>query len=189
MNRIRYIIFFIIVVVIAATTSWLLKKVELQPFAIVEPQRHDMDYFLTKFNATVMNKDGKPHYILNGSRLEHFPDDGSIDITLPRINLFRDTLSPWQANSDQARVLNKGKLIHLNGKVSMLRPQSATEPEIKIETTNLTIKTDLDYAETRDAVFIQIAQHRLNATGMRVYLADGRLELLSNVDGFYNVTN
>lgn len=189
MNRIRYILFFIIIVVVAATSSWLLKKVELQPFDIVEPPRHDMDYFLTNFNATTMNKNGTPHYVLKGTRLEHFPDDASIDITAPQIDLFRDQLSPWEIKSEQARILNKGKLIFLNGKVSMLRSPSTKEPQIKIKTSNLTIKTDLDYAETRDAVFIQTEKHHLKATGMRVYLEEGRLELLSDVDGFYNVKN
>lgn len=187
MNRIRFILFFTFVVIIAATSSWLLKRVELRPFDIVEPPRHDMDYFLTNFNATIMNKNGTPHYILKGSRLEHFPDDGSIDIILPKINLFRSALSPWNMRSDKARILNKGDLVYLNGKVHMQRPQSATETEIKLETSNLTIKADIDYAETRDAVFIQSTKHHLKAVGMRVYLEDGRLELLSNVEGFYNV--
>jgi len=191
MNRIGYIIFFIIIVAIAATSSWLLKRVELQPFSIIEPPRHDMDYFLTNFNATIMRKDGAPHYIMKGTRLEHFPDDGSIDITLPNIDLFRSKLKlrPWKINSEQARILNRGELIYLNGKVSMLRQASDSEPEIKLETSNLTIKTDLDYAETRDAIYIQSEKHHIKAIGMRVYLEDGRLELLSKVDGFYNVTN
>ncbi len=189
MNRLGYILLLIIVVAIAATSSWLLNKVEVQPFDLVKPTPHDMDYFLTNFNATIMNKEGKPHYILNGTRLEHFPDDGSIDITLPDIKLFREKLSPWYLKAKQARILKKGTLIHLNGKVSMRRPGNKNEPELKLDTSNLTIKADLDYAETRDAVFIQTEKHRLKAIGMRVYLADGRLELLSNVEGFYNVTN
>lgn len=191
MNRLGYIIFFMVIVAIAATSSWLLRKVELQPFSIVEPPRHDMDYFLTNFHATVMNKDGVPHYILKGTRLEHFPDDGSVDITLPTIDLYRNKLklSPWKINSEQARIVNKGELIYLNGKVSMLRPATKSEPEIRLDTSNLTIKTDLDYAETRDAVYIQTQKHHIKATGMRVYLEEGRLELLSEVDGFYNVTN
>lgn len=189
MNRLGYFLLFVIVIAIAATSSWLLNKVEVQPFNLIKPPRHDMDYFLTNFNATVMDKEGKPHYILTGTRLEHFPDDHSIDITLPRIKLFRKKLSPWHVKAAQARVLNKGSLIYLNGKVSMQRPRSKTEPEVKLDTRNLTIKTDLDYAETRDAVFIQTGKHRLKAIGMRVYLADGRLELLSNVEGLYNVTD
>ncbi len=189
MNRLGYILILVIVVAVAATSSWLLQKVEVEPFSLIKPPRHDMDYFLTNFNATVMDKEGKPHYILTGTRLEHFPDDRSIDITLPNIELFREKLSPWYVKAKQARVLNKGTLIYLNGKVSMHRPRSKTEPEVKLDTSNLTIKTDLDYAETREAVFIQTGKHRLKAIGMRVYLADGRLELLSNVEGFYNVTN
>ncbi|VAW96867.1 hypothetical protein MNBD_GAMMA23-1353 [hydrothermal vent metagenome] len=189
MNRLGYILLLIIVVAIAATSSWLLKKVEVEPFGLIKPARHDMDYFLTNFNATVMDKEGKPHYILTGTRLEHFPDDHSLDITLPNIKLFREKLSPWHVKAKQARVLNKGTLIYLNGKVSMQRPRSKTEPEVKLDTSNLTIKTDIDYAETSDAVFIQTGKHRLKAIGMRVYLADGRLELLSNVEGLYNVTH
>lgn len=189
MNRLGYILLLVIVVAIAATSSWLLNKVEVQPFNLVKPTRHDMDYFLTNFNATIMDKNGKPHYILNGTRLEHFPDDGSIDITLPDITLFREKLSPWYVKAEQARVLKKGTLIHLNGKVSMRRPGSKNEPEIKLDTSNLTINMGIDYAQTNDAVFIRTGKHRLKAIGMRVYLADGRLELLSNVEGFYNVIN
>lgn len=189
MNRLGYILLFVIVIAIAATSSWLLNKVEVQPFSLIKPPRHDMDYFLTRFNATVMNKDGKPHYILSGSRLEHFPDDSSIDITQPDIKLFRDKLSPWYVKAEQARILKKGTLIHLNGKVSMRRPRSKHEPEIKLDTRDLTIKTDQDYAETQQTVFIQTDKHRLKAVGMRVYLADGRLELLSDVEGSYDVTN
>ena len=192
MNRIRYIILFIIVVIIAATSSWLLKKVDNQPFNIVKPTRHDMDYFLTNFDATIMNEAGKPHYIVKGAYLEHFPDDDSIDIKQPKINLFRENLPPWNMDAEQARVLNKGKLIYLNGKVTMHRPSSKTkkgkiEPEINLTTSNLTIKVERNYAETNDAVHIQTEEHHLKATGMRVYLDDGRLELLSNVNGIYHV--
>lgn len=189
MNRLGYIIIFIIVVAIAATSSWLLNKVEIQPFSLVKPPRHDMDYFLTHFNATVMNKKGKPHYVLSGVRLEHFPDDSSIDITEPRIKLFREKLSPWLVNAKLGRILNKGTLVYLNGKVTMRRPASKTEQRVDLQTSNLTIKTDKDYAETRDAVVITVANHQLKATGMRVYLNDGRLELLSKVEGEYRVTN
>jgi len=189
MNRLGYIILFVIVIAIAATSSWLLNTVEVQPFSLVKPPRHDMDYFLTNFNATVMNEHGKPRYILRGSRLEHFPDDDSIDITLPDIKLFREQLSPWLVKSELGRVLNKGTLIYLNGKVSMFRPATKTEAQVDLKTSNLTIKTKDDFAETRDPVTIQFASHQLKATGMRVYMEEGRLELLSNVEGVYNVTN
>jgi len=187
MNRFGYILLLIGVIALAATSSWLLSKVEVQPFSFAKPERHDMDYFLVNFKATIMNKEGKPHYTLNGARLEHFPDNGSIDIVQPKIKLFRAKLSPWHVNAEFARVLNKGTLIHLNGKVAMQRPRSKKEAKIKLDTSNLTINTKLDYAETKDKVFIQTEKHQLKATGMRVYLADGRLELLSNVEGTYYV--
>ena len=187
MSRFGYIILFVIVVAIAATSSWLLNKVDTQPIDTLKPARHDMDYFLKNFNATIMDKKGKPHYKLKGELLEHYPDDDSIDITQPKLELFRLKLPPWTLDATQARILNKGNLIHLNGKVKMKRTASKYETEIQLHTSNLTIKTDLDYAETNDAVDIKTEDHHLKATGMRVYLADGRLELLSDVKGLYNV--
>jgi len=187
MSRSGYIILFIAVVVIAATSSWLLKTVDTQPFTILEPPRHYKDYYLQNFNATIMNENGKPHYVLKGKYLEHFPDDESIDIKQPDVKLFREKLPPWNLLSEHARVLNKGNLIYLNGNVLMNRPESANEPEINLTTSNLTLKVDQNYAETNDPVDIKTEKHRLKAKGMRVYLADGRLELLSDVKGFYDV--
>lgn len=188
MNKVGYIILFIIVIAIAATSSWLLQKVDTEPFDTVKPVPHNMDYFLTNFDASIMDKEGKPHYNLKGDYLEHFPDDDSIDIVQPKIKMFRVKLPPWKVDSKKARILNEGKLIYLNGKVFMKRPQSKNEAEINLQTSNLMLDLNRDYAETKDAVYIQTENHHLKAVGMRVYLEDGRLELLSKVRGVYHVT-
>lgn len=188
MSRFGYIILLLVVVGIAATSSWLLKRVDTEPFDILKPVAHNKDYFLTNFDATVMDKAGKPHYNLKGNYLEHFPDDDSIDIVKPKIKMFREKLAPWNVHSEKARVVDKGKLIHLNGKVSMYRLAGKDEPKINLDTSNLTINLNTDYAETKDIVIIQTEKHRLKAVGMRVYLAEGRLELLSKVTGVYDVT-
>ncbi len=187
MNRIRFIILFIIVIAIAATSSWLLKKVDTEPTDTAKAIAHNMDYFLVNFNATVMDEDGKPHYNLKGDYLEHFPDDGSIDIVQPKIKIFREKLAAWNIKSDKARIKDEGKLIYLNGKVFMQRPASKDEAEINLDTSNLMLNLNKDYAETNDAVYIQTEKHHLKAVGMRVYLEDGRLELLSKVKGVYHV--
>jgi len=187
MNRFGFIVLFVIVIAIAATSSWLLKKVDTSQTKAKEPIPHNMDYFLKNFNATVMNQQGKPHYNLIGDYLEHFPDDDSIDIDKPKLKMYRENLAPWHVKSNTARVLNRGKLIHLNGSVKMRRPESSSEPAIQLDTTNLKINLETDYAQTKEAVFIQTGKHRLKAVGMRVYLADGQLELLSRVKGVYYV--
>jgi len=186
MNRFRHIILFIIVIAIAATSSWLLRKIDPEPFNILKPVQHNMDYFLTDFDAAIMDKSGNPHYALKGKRLEHFPDDNSIDVIQPDIKLFRDKLPPWQIKSDFARILNKGSIIHLNGNVFMTRPKSKNEPEIKLNTSNLTIDVSRNFAETKNNVHIYSKKHNIKAKGMRVYTAEGRVELLSNVTGVFD---
>lgn len=187
MNRVGYIVLFIVVIVIAATSSWLLRRIDPQPFNILKPVQHNMDYFLTDFNSTIMNLSGIPQYTIKGTRLEHFPDDSSFDITQPDIKLFRGKRPPWLVKSKTARILSKKGTIYLNGKTSMNRAKSKNELAINLDTSNVTIYTEKDFAETKDNVHIYTKKHDIKAKGMRVYLAEGRLELLSNVRGTYDV--
>ncbi len=187
MNRLGYLLLLLTVTAIAATSSWLLSKVDEKPLSILQPERHDPDYFMTNFNATVMNAGGTPKYKMSATRLEHFPDDGSIDVTQPYFEYFRPHLSPWIVVADAGQIFNKGKLVHLNGKVIMERQKSNTEPYVKLVTRDLRIHTDTEYAETDAKVNVQSDNRQLQATGMRVNLAAGKLELRNKVTGTYGI--
>jgi len=142
---------------------------------------------MSNFTAIIMGETGLPKYKMRAAHLEHFPDDDSIDINQPHIEYFRPRLSPWVVVADTGQVFNKGNLIHLNGKVVMERQKSKTEPYVKLVTRDLRIQTDTEYAETDAKVQIQTDGHNLQATGMRLYLAQGKLELRSKVTGNYAV--
>lgn len=185
MNRLGYLLLLLTVVAITVTSSWLLSKVDNKPLGLAETPRHDPDYFMTNFTATLMNEKGLPRYKMSAARLDHYPDDNSIDISKPNVEYYRMNLSPWVLVAEQGQVFNKGNLILLNGKVTMERKKSTAEPYLKLITRDLRIQTDTEYAETDAKVFIQTDNHKLYATGMRLYLAQGKLELRSKVSGEY----
>ena len=135
----------------------------------------------------IMDEAGSPKYKMRAVHLEHFPDDNSIDVKQPFVEYFRPQLSPWILVADEGQIFNKGNLIILNGKVVMERVKSKSEPYLKLVTRDLTIRTDTEYAETDAKVHIKTENHDLHATGMRVYLAQGKLELKKNVTGKYEV--
>ena len=46
--------------------------------------RHDPDLFIERFSAVNFDVDGQPRQMLAATRAEHFPDDGSVELTRPR---------------------------------------------------------------------------------------------------------
>ena len=189
MSKLHYITILLLVILIAAFSNWLLRSFETEPLGIKKEVRHDPDYFIEQFIATQLDKNGKPRYRLEADLLNHFPDDDSIELTRLKLKLFREKLPAWSANADEGLVLEKGALIKLIGHVVMQRPPSPTESEIKLITSNLVIYPQKEYAETDAAVQITSANSIIEATGMKVYLADGRLELLSNTRGKYEISH
>jgi lipopolysaccharide export system protein LptC len=65
----------------------------------------------------------------------------------------------------------------------LLQRQDPAAPTARLTTQALTLYPERDYAETAQSVRIQTAGSNTTATGMQVFLNDGRLELLSNVRG------
>ena len=189
MSKLHYITILLLVILIAAFSNWLLSSFETKPLGIKKEVRHDPDYFIDQFVATQLNQSGKPRYRLEADKLNHYPDDDSIELTRLKLKLFRVKLPAWTAEADEGLVLKKGTLIKLKGHVVMQRPKSRNEAAVKLVTRNLVIYPQKEYAETAAAVKITSADSIIEATGMKVYLADGRLELLSDTRGKYEISH
>ncbi|MCW9023598.1 MAG: LPS export ABC transporter periplasmic protein LptC [Gammaproteobacteria bacterium] len=186
MSRLHYFLILLIVAMLAAFGNWLLSSIEQTAQQQARPLRHDPDYYFEDLHARVYYADGRPHYELEATGLKHYPDDDSIDITRPILQMFRPSQPPWLLLADEGQVLNAGTLIHLFGEVDITQPGDA-QTEMKLLTRDLHIYADRDYAETDAAVRITQGPNLTTATGMRADLRNGRLELLSNTRGKYEV--
>jgi len=185
MNKLQIVTIVLFVILIGAFSNWLLTSLETRPLIRPEKVRHDPDYFLDNFNATVMNDSGKPRYKLKGKRLDHYPDDKSVAIQQLTMDLYRDKLPEWKVTAVQGLVYDKAQRIELLGKVTMHRPPTPEEAEITLLTEDVTIFPQREYAETDAAVTITSGRNEMQAVGMRLNLSDGRLELLSETKGKY----
>jgi lipopolysaccharide export system protein LptC len=72
---------------LAALTYWLDAQVQGPPERRDGSSRHDPDVFLENFRAVTFGDDGRPRETLFARRAEHFPDDGSAEVTAPHIEL------------------------------------------------------------------------------------------------------
>lgn len=182
----RYYIF--ILVLLVALTA--LGDRYLPTFQTVSPEptakTKASDFYLENVRSTVMLKDGKPEYTLEAERISHFPDEDTVELKQVKFKLFRPAQSKWSGRAQQGRVDNRKGIIHLKGKVVLQRPASKTAEAIKLSTPELHIYSKKDYAETTAAVQVESGNNKISATGMRLYLEDGRMEFLSSTRVIYH---
>ncbi|MDU3292091.1 MAG: LPS export ABC transporter periplasmic protein LptC, partial [Pseudomonas aeruginosa] len=131
-------------------------------------------------------EDGSLDYEMTAVKLEHQKATDITFVTTPDLLLFRGNVQPWHIQSARAEVGPKGKEVELIDDVRVARTDAKGQPSI-LTTTRLTVFPDKNYAQTEQAVKIDAANGVTTAVGMKAYLKDSRMHLLSNVRGQHEV--
>lgn len=185
MSRLQLLIIVAVVLLIVAYGNWLVTTFQSTSVTAQQEASHDPDLFAEDIISTIMDAKGNPRYRLTAQVINHHPDDKSISLQAPRLEFFRNQLPPWTAESDSGRIYDKGQQIFLDGQVTMQRPAENKQPATRLYTRDMLILPQDEYAETAAAVKINSGKSELRGTGMRVYMSEGRLELLAKGEGVY----
>ena len=149
---------------------------------------HTPDYSIKRFTATSMSLDGKPRHALAATRMDHYPDDDTTELTAPRLTVYDDDLPPWRIDAERGCVSGDGELVLLKGRVKVLRDRGVGARPVEINTTNLRVQPSANFAETEDPIQIRSGNSWVNATGMKVwFIGSVRMQLLNEVKGQYEV--
>ena len=84
--------------------------------------------------------------------------------------------------SERGEVAPEGKEVELIDAVRVARTDAKGRPTV-ITSSRMTVFPDKEYAQTQQAVRIEAANGVTTAQGMKAYMNDGRILLLSNVRG------
>ncbi|MCO1333722.1 LPS export ABC transporter periplasmic protein LptC [Microbulbifer sp. OS29] len=101
----------------------------------------------------------------------------------PRMLFYQDDKPKWSTNSKRGTAFNRGEKVVLTGKVQIdeLPPPGG----IQLKTSKITIYPDREFAETDKVVTISSGPNRTTGKGMRAYLKEDRMEILSDVKSSY----
>ena len=179
------LIFALIAVVVAALGYWNLAP-DTDRQARQNANDNVIDFYVVGARTVQFQDDGKLHYRMTADKLEHIK---STDITLidaPKLELYRGTELPWEVTSQRAEVSPGGVEVELIDDVRIARTDAKNRPTI-ITSSRMTVIPDKEYAQTEQAVRIVAANGVTTAQGMKAYLNDGRMLLLSNVRGQHEV--
>lgn len=151
------------------------------------PQSQAPILIIEQFRAVRLNEAGLKAYVIEAPRLEHFPHQAGTKIKQPVMDWYQPNgqIREWQLQSEQGWIAADRKTVKLNGAVTLRRPAASSKIPIVITTRNLQIKPEIHYAETAAPTQAITPNGVLNSIGVRAWLDQERLELLSKVRGTY----
>lgn len=167
---------------VAALGYWNLNPQDSSTPAHDATRDNQIDFFAKNTYTVQYQADGKLHYELTAEKVEHIKTSDITLMTAPNMNLFRGTDLPWKIHSERGEVSPGGTEVELIDNVRVERTDAKGRPTV-LTTSRLTVFPDKEYAQTQQAVRIVAANGVTTAQGMKAYMNDGRMLLLSNVRG------
>lgn len=171
---------------VALLTQWLL-YISAPPDGSQVARRHAPDAIMDEFVATGMGVDGRPEHRLRAQRMMRYPDDGSTEFIQPLLTVFQENAPPWMVDAERGWLAQDRDSVWLQDAVRIENPDAAPHLRWRLDTRDLHVKVDEEYAETARPVTIVGATSVTHAVGMRVFLKEGRIQLLSKVQGTYEI--
>ena len=164
MNRLSSHFPLIIAALLAAATFWLEQVVRNEYRSGLGNARHDPDLIVDQVSIDRFDLTGKRISRMTGSKLVHYPDDDTAEITSPVITLTRDA-RPTVFTSKTAHANNETKVVVMRDSVRGERAASADAPLQTLETEVLTVLTDDEIARTDKPVFMTQGASHMSGIG------------------------
>lgn len=174
-----------LVAVLAAVAYWL-NHLASQPLPADDAAfRHDPELIVDNLVATAFDPQGNPRYILSATRMLHYTDDETTELTAPRFQ-HRSANSPAiSAEAARGFISTRGDHVHLLDQVRLTRAASGATPEMVLTTDYLQITPEAEVMRTDRPVELHQGASSVRADNL---LLDGKartLELKGNVKGIY----
>jgi lipopolysaccharide export system protein LptC len=144
---------------------------------------HEPDSWSRNFTVVRTNAIGLPISRLVGQYMEHFPDDGSYDITNPVATNVPKEGRVTQGTANTATVLDEGNRIVLKGDAYVFRlPQKDDTDPINLSSEEMTMLVNEDVAFTDLPAVARDGRTRLSGIGMHYDNKTGELRVKQSTD-------
>ena len=184
MSTSRYLILLSVMLFLAGASWWALTIVDPERRQIFTASVEGPDHFMENFTSTTLNKAGVPLHQLKAVKLTHYPNEKHSELHDPVMTFFKEDNSVWVASAKKGRILDDGEEVFLQDDVNIKRPGKEASA-ITINTRDLRILPNEDFAETSNTVVMQQNENTVTAIGMQAHFGRGVVDFLSDVRGWY----
>lgn len=174
----------LLMVALAGLAYWLEASTE-PPRQENASLRHDPDATAENFTVLRYGPDGRLRYRLVADYMEHYPDDDSSLIQLPRLTSYRPRSPNINLTGKSALVTEKGSHILVQEDVVLTRAAFAGRPELVARTPELTVLPDEGKAFNHHPVQITQGNSWLNGIGLQMDNNEGTFIVQKRARGEY----
>ena len=165
---------------VASASGWMLYSLEFNTPETAQGLADAPEAYMEHFTSVEMDGTGKPKRRLEADYMAYHADQ-TVELSNPHYMLYRAEGEPWNVRSERGRVSADGAVMLLLGKVDIWRNDGSGVREIDIRTEHLKILPESEYGETAKRATIRMPASTSTGMGMRAYLDEARIELLSQV--------
>ena len=164
----------------AGVSGWILYDIDFDAPAAARGPSNAPDAYMENFVTVEMDGAGRPRRRIEARRMTYHAD-ATVELSHPYYVLHRAEGEPWNVRSKRGWVSADGATLRLLGQVDIWREDGSGERALDVWTEHLTMLPDSEYGETTQPVTILMPSSTTTGVGMRAYLDESRIELLSQV--------
>lgn len=175
-------------IIAAASALWWLDTLRAPEEEVAEapPEaRHEPDHYFDDFRLRAHEGTGPPRYVLDGRRLVRYADDGSGEVSAPRLHYTPAGAPPWNVTGARGTLAPDGDRVDIEDDVVMTRVPGERGP-VTIRTDRMTVFTGAGRAHTDRHVTVDGTGWRVTAIGMTTLFEPDLIELHRDVHGRYD---
>ena len=180
----NFLIFGVIAALFLAVGYWNISPERFLDQPAPQVDEGAIDYYAINAKSVQFLPDGKVQYEMTSDKVEHVKASEITLLTNPDMNIYRGTEFPWHVTSKRGEVNPDGTEVELIDSVRVARTDDKNRNTV-ITTTRMTVFPQKQYAQTEQDVRIDGAGGVSTGKGMKAYLKESRIHLLSNVRGQY----
>ena len=169
-----------VLLAVAGASGWMLYTLDFDESTAAQKPTDAPNAYMENFITIEMDDAGRPKRRLEADYMAHH-DDETVELSNPHYVLYRAEGEPWHVRSERGWVSADGTVVQLLGKVDIWRNDGSGVRDVDIRTEYLKVLPESEYGETAEPVTIRMPASTSNGVGMRAYLDETRIELLSQV--------
>ncbi len=178
--------FYGLISVIALIIWWMAQITVSKQVVSTKLSPDSPDYFSNGYEKIEMDLEGKLKSRVVADKVVHYSATDIAELENLVMTMYKPDAPEWVIRSETGTVPAGGRDIFLNGKVFIDRAKAPGFREIKIITSNLKVKPDINYAETEEWTDLIMPPNKTSGKGMEATFSSPiHLKLLANVRGIY----
>lgn len=185
-GRFNHLLPVVLMLLIGAMTLWLRFTIEAPAIVAPGKNRHDADAIAEKVTISRMDERGNAQYHVSASRMVHYPDNDSMELTSPKFYRI-DPEAELTVTADRGIINQESKEARFHDNVELVRRPEKGKDLLTIKTQYMLVFMDREAARTDREVSIVNGPSTLTGTGMEYEKKTGRLTLMSAVRGSFHV--